>query len=271
MTLRTMCSILVLALAARTAAAQPASKHPEVVKGVKQVQDGEYDAAILTLDSAVRTLSKGGAGHTNDLARAYLYLGIAYLGKGQETAAKARFRDALTQVQDLSLPAEQFAPKVIEAFEKAKEEARPKTGGSSTTPLLIGGGVLVAGGAAALALGGGGEEGTDPGDDSSTAPGGTQTFTGTVGGTGRESSSHVVTATKTGVMEVKVGWQTATTSLSLACQEHDPPYTPCNGTLTRPTGTSIRFTASVQAKQYLLSVGNFQTASESFTMQVTLP
>lgn len=272
--LRIACSLGLLLALAGTAAAQPASKHPEVVKGVKQVEDGEYDAAIVTLDNAVRTLSKAGAGHGNDLARAYLYLGVAYLGKGMEASAKARFREALGHVQDLSLSADKFAPKVIEAFEKAKDETRQTAkggggGGGSKTPLLIGGGVVVAGGAAALALGGGGDGGD--GGDSGTPGGPVQTFSGTIGGAGRESSSHVVTPTKSGTMEVNVSWQTPTLQLTLACQENDPPYTPCDGQLTRPTGTSVRLSARVQAKQYLLSVGNFQTSSESFTMTVTLP
>jgi hypothetical protein len=266
---RAACAVALVAAMAGSAAAQPASKHPDVVKGVKQVEDGEFDAAIITLDTAVRTLSKAGAGHTNDLARAYLYLGIAYLGKGQETAAKARFRDALSQVGDMNLPAEKFAPKVIEAFEKAKDDTRGnKGGGGSKTPLLIGGGVLVAGGAAALALGGGGG---DEGDGSGDFYSDVQTFTGTIGGTGRESSSHVVTPRKAGTMEVNVSWSTGSTSLTLACQAQDPPYTPCDGQLTRPSGTSVRLTARVQQKQYLLSVGNFQTASEPFTMTVKLP
>lgn len=266
-TFRTLCTLMALLAMAVTAAAQPASKHPEVVKGVKQVEDGEYDAAILTLDAAVRTLSKTG-GHSNDLARAYLYLGVAYLGKGHETSAKARFRDALAQVQDLSLSAEKFAPKVIEAFEKAKDESQPKKGGGSTTPILIGGGVLVAGGAAALALGGGDGE---PIPINDVPAGGTQTSSGTVGGTGKEQSFLVVTATKSGTLEAVVTWQSGATQLSIGCQEQDPPYTPCDGQLTRPGGTSAKFTARVQAKQYLLSVSNYQSGPEPFTLTVKLP
>ncbi len=57
-----------------------------------------------------------------DLSEAYLYLGIAYMGKGHESAAKAKFRDAITQIHDLSLSPEKFSPRVINVFEQARDE-----------------------------------------------------------------------------------------------------------------------------------------------------
>ena len=186
---------LCLALAVVPAAAQvPAD--PDVVKGVKQVEEGDNDAAILTLDNAARRLSADPS-KSRELSYAYLYLGIAYMGKGHEAAAKAKFREAVSRVTDLSLSPDRFSPKIIDLFEAVKEEtgkggpratsapaaapaaATPPTaatppaaktaspastktgeggGGSGKTLLFVGLGVAAAGGAVLLIAGGGGDE-----------------------------------------------------------------------------------------------------------------
>jgi hypothetical protein len=124
---------LCLALAAVPAVAQvPAD--PDVAKGVKQVEEGDYDAAILTLDNAARRLSAD-ASKSRELSYAYLYLGIAYMGKGHEAAAKAKFREAVSRVTDLSLSPDRFSPKIIDLFEAVKEETTrggPKAAGAPT-------------------------------------------------------------------------------------------------------------------------------------------
>ncbi len=153
--------------------AQPTASDPEVVRGIRQVDDGEYDAAIVTLDNAARRLAADAA-HAPDLPQAYIYLGIAYVGKGREAAAKAQFREALARIKDLSLSAEKYPPKIVDLFEAAKAEARadagtaapPKKGGASKG-LLIGGAVAAAAAGVALAAGGGGES---SGSGSSTPP-----------------------------------------------------------------------------------------------------
>ena len=158
--------MLSLALAVpATLAAQPADR--EVKKGIQQVDDGEYDAAILTLDAAARRLAVASR-QGPDLAQAYLYLGIAYLAKGHETTARNRFREALKQARDLNLSPAKFAPRVIEAFERAREEEvrqapSTKAGGGGSRTLLLAGGAAAAAGAGALVLAGGG--GDDTPDD----------------------------------------------------------------------------------------------------------
>lgn len=127
---------------------------PQVVKAIRLVEDGEFDDAIVLLDVALLRLGKGPK--SEDLTQAYLYLGVAYLGKGHESAAKARFREALAQVSDLKLSSDKFAPKVVAIFEQARAEAEKtephplataeaKKKGRSKAPLLL----LGAGGAAA--------------------------------------------------------------------------------------------------------------------------
>lgn len=149
-------------LAAQASGSPAGISDLEVLKGVKLVDDGDYDGAILTLDNAARRLSADPA-KARDLSQAYLYLGIAYVGKGQEAAAKARFRDALAQIKDLTLSPEKFPSKVINVFEAARDEiakapaptATPASKGGSHKGLLIGAGVAVAAGVGIAAASGG--------------------------------------------------------------------------------------------------------------------
>jgi len=160
-----------LVLWSALALAQPLTSDTEVTRGIKQVEDGDYDAAILTLDTAARRLSSDPS-RSRDLSQAYLYLGIAYVGKGHEAAAKAKFREAVKQMKDLSLSPEKYPPRVIDLFEAAKDEAAKsaaapvvpaapvkKGGGGSKKGVLIGGLGLAAAGGAVLALKGGGDGG----------------------------------------------------------------------------------------------------------------
>lgn len=158
---------------------QPAGVDPDIAKGIQLVEDGEYDAAIVVLDAATRRLAAAG-GPSRALGEGFLYLGVAYLAKGHEITARARFREALGQVHDLRLSAEKFAPKVMEVFEAARQEAErtrsgpaavpspspavgappKKAGGSGKTLLLAGAGVAVAAAALAASSGGGGSSPT---------------------------------------------------------------------------------------------------------------
>jgi tetratricopeptide (TPR) repeat protein len=159
-------ALLALAVPAAPLFAQVAD--PEVKKGIQQVDDGEYDAAILTLDAAARRLAAAPA-RGKDLAEAYLYLGIAYLAKGHETTARNRFREAVKQARDLNLTPDKFAPRVIEEFERAREEeakqappAKKSGGGGSKTLLYAGAGAAAAGAGVFVIASGGDEQVDDP-------------------------------------------------------------------------------------------------------------
>jgi hypothetical protein len=168
-----MNAILAVAIVAALVAADP-PVDPELAAGIKQVEEGDYTGAIVTLDGAASALrlSKD-VSRARDLAQAYLYLGIAYVGLGHETSAKAKFREALSQSGELSLSPKQFPPKVIELFEVAKEEGRPavaaapakeKKGGSKKGLVFGGLGVLAVGGGV-LAVSGGKQEAPAEPDD----------------------------------------------------------------------------------------------------------
>src|SRR5262245_10982268 len=94
---RVLAACLALALAAPASAQAPVGKDADVLQGIRQVEDGDYDAAILTLDNAARRLSADPT-RARELSQAYLYLGVAYVGKGHEAAAKAKFREAVIQL-----------------------------------------------------------------------------------------------------------------------------------------------------------------------------
>jgi hypothetical protein len=276
-----LCLLVCAALALPPASGfAQASQDPEVARGIKLVEDGEYDAAILTLDTAARSMAQD-AKRSRDLSLAYLYLGIAYIGKGHEAAARARFREALQQAGDLTLSPEKFPPKVINVFESARDEIRavggapapakpPKQGGAGKA-LLIGALAVGAGGAALAAGGGGG------GSSGSSAPPASDTrttlqFSGTV--VPQEQRGYTFTASKAGVAEVKVSWQDTQLELRIDCQDNAPPYNGCGGLFNRTSNTTANYTTSVvQAKTYLILVSNFSSRSgaEPFTVQILHP
>ena len=160
----------------------------ELANGVRQAQEGDFENAVVTLDGVVRRLT-GQTARAKDLARAYTYLSIAYLGLSQEQTAKAKFLEAWKTDRDMSLSPREFPPRILEFFQKAREEAglpsppptraspaprptavvspEPKKGGSKTVPIVIGA-VVLAGVGVAVAAGGGG--GNNPTPNPTPAP-----------------------------------------------------------------------------------------------------
>lgn len=287
MTRRRVWAVMLVVGLSTAGAAQPVAD-TDVRRGIALVEEGEYDSAILTLDSAVRRLAATKGHSSADLAEAYFHLGVAYLGKGHETSAKARFRDAVQQMREMSPSPEKFPPRVIELFEKAREESRaaapaaapspstaaapamvaPKKGGGKT--LLVIGGVALAGGGAALALGGGGG-----GAGTENGPGGPplQVHTETAWVQDGQPALVGFVASRAGTVDVTITWQNRNVDLPIGCQLRDPPYTDCRGTYTRTTDTSGRFTAAVTQAAYLLSVNHFagRGEPENFTITVRYP
>lgn len=156
---------LTIASASPSRAEAQVSVDSEVARGIALVESGEFDDAILLLEPAAKRLAAERT-RQKDLARAYAYLAIAYLGLNHEQTAKAKFLEAINADKDLQLGADQFSPRIIELFEQARREALQQTGtgasaaqekrkgGSARTPLLIGAGVLAAGAGIAVAAGG---------------------------------------------------------------------------------------------------------------------
>lgn len=258
-----------LAIGSAPSHAQQAPSDPEVLKGIRQVDEGDYDAAILTLDAAARRLSRD-PGRSQEVAQAYLHLGVAYLGKGHEASARAQFREALARVKDLNLTPDRFAPKVIEAFEQARAEsargaapapstaaprkpeaadpprpAAPAPGnqGGSGKKVLIGALVLagVGGGIAAAAGGGGSAAPTPP-------PLRTENFSDNL--PGNANLTFPITVAGTGSFQATLTWTEP--DARLAMDLHLP------GTIVATSApssnTRATLTANVTAQLYSLQV-----------------
>jgi len=134
-----------------------------VEKGIRQVEAGEFEEAVITLDAASLKLALEGD-RPQELARAYAYLAIAYLQMGQERAARAKLLQALETDKGLRLDSKELPPKVVQFFQDTRREAAsggatrpspqpsptapatPAKGKSSrAVPILIGAGAVAAG------------------------------------------------------------------------------------------------------------------------------
>lgn len=172
MTRRFLSLLLSLCLAyPASAIVQPQAA--ELAQGIRQVEEGDLAAAVITLDSVVQRLSTV-KGSEKDLATAHLYLGMAHLGLSQFERGKAEMVEAWRNNKGMKLDPKKFPPRVIQAYEEAKNEASRAQPGTTATPSpaksptetktakkggskmpLILGGVAALG--AAVVLGGGGD------------------------------------------------------------------------------------------------------------------
>jgi hypothetical protein len=145
----------------------PASQLPDALTaGIALVKEGDFEAAIVELDSALGRLEPVAA--RSELAQGYLYLGIAYLELDQEGLARGKFAQALAHAPELRLDPSEFSPQVIRVFEATRQEAprantrkpagpdapasEAKSGRGSSIALLV----LGAAAASGLALSAGG-------------------------------------------------------------------------------------------------------------------
>jgi len=259
--------------------AQATTTDAEVLKGIAQVENGDYDQAIFTLDTACRRLAADPE-KKGDLSQAYLYLGIAYFGKGHEAAAKAKFREAVLQVRGLSLSAEQYPPKVIDLFEAARAEvttatpaapteaaepeasaepAETKKGGSKMPLILIGVGGAAAAGVALAAGGGGGgsSTGTAGSGPAPTSPPAPARVTRTFGGDLAEPEALCRTfelyVQASGTLEAVATWNRPEELLDLYLWMGEP-WNSDSVAGNRISETSARLEADVTERTYLFDV-----------------
>jgi hypothetical protein len=188
---------------------------PEMEKGIRQAQEGEFEQAIVTLQGVLPRLLERKA-PARDVARVHVYLGVSHLGLNDPAAGKASFLEAIRIDPTLRLGSDEYPPRIVRAFEEArlsappapapaatattatksaapatppaappttpaappssKAEAAAKKGGSKLPLVLLGVGAV--GGGVALAAGGGG------GGTSTPASGSTPTVTPPQGPTG---------------------------------------------------------------------------------------
>ena len=131
---RVAAAVVLLGNSAATSTAQiPLDR--ELVKGIRQVEDGYLEDAVTTLEAVARRIAGDPAG-SRELTQAYLYLGIAYAQLGTEKTARATFREALKRAPDLKLDADRWPPKVVRLFTSVHEElASPPVAPAAVSPL----------------------------------------------------------------------------------------------------------------------------------------
>jgi hypothetical protein len=287
-----LAAVLALTPARGFAQAPPAPSDTDVAQGIRLVDEGEYDAAILLLDGAARRLAQR-PDQQKALSEAYLYLGVAYLGKGHETSAKARFRDALAQMKTLDVTPDRFGPRVVELFEKAREEmnagapataatagpapsttppATNKKGGGSKALLLIGG-LAVVGGGVALAAGSGGGDGGTPGGSPGNGAERRTSFPNEAMRVGA-GKDFFVTVTGRGTLSARLDWQPDGVLLDMyIVAAGNLPQVLATGT--RSGTTEMTLTLPVTPQNYRLSVthssGQGRQVDAIFNLNVTHP
>jgi hypothetical protein len=149
------------AASAASAAQETATAESGVATGVRQVEEGDFEAAVATLEAAIPRL-RGDPARVPLLVQADIQLAVAHTALDHTAQAVQAFSEALTLSPNLRLDPQRFSPKVLRALETAREQAAQRTGGpmrkssSGRKAAIIVGSVAVAGTAAALALRGGG-------------------------------------------------------------------------------------------------------------------
>jgi len=175
----------------------PISSTEALAIGIRQLDEGDVEAALITLDSVVHRMETARA-PGSDLAMARAYLGLAYLQLNRVDKAVAEVRQACRADPRLQLDPERFPPTLLRLLEEFRAEfsdeatspappAAPaaenvpsapesrrtqqtqEKGGSKLLPIVLG-----VGGAAGLAVvlggGGGGDDRSDSAPESPPAP-----------------------------------------------------------------------------------------------------
>lgn len=141
-----------------------------LAQGLQQIREGDFEAAVVTLDEAARRL-EGQPGQQKDAAQARLHLGVARVALTQVDAALDDFKAALRHDPTLRVGEDRFSPKVVRVFETARQELAateasnrpPAKKGSSKTVLVVVGAAAAAGIGIAAASGGSSPPSTSPG------------------------------------------------------------------------------------------------------------
>ncbi|HET7293635.1 MAG TPA: tetratricopeptide repeat protein [Vicinamibacteria bacterium] len=134
-----------------------AAEDAGLAQGIQQVREGDFEAAVVTLEAAASRL-EGQTGRKGEAAQARVHLGVARVGLGNLDAARGEFRSALRLDPALRVTEAEFSPKVVRAFEAARQEvaaqAEPAPRRSSRTPWIVGA-LGAAGAGIAIAASGG--------------------------------------------------------------------------------------------------------------------
>jgi hypothetical protein len=125
-----MLATLVLAVVVQSPSVASTPRDPGLERGVVLVEKGDAAAAVAELDGAVRRLSA--ERRFNELARAHLYLGAAYVVLGQDRAARASFKEAL-RWSEVRFAKGRMPPMVIDVFAEVLKDTG-RAGGAPPEP-----------------------------------------------------------------------------------------------------------------------------------------
>ena len=161
--MRLLCIVLVLSLASGAAARE---RDPGLLAGIAAVSAKDYTAAIGPLSQVVRRLGPDPA-EKDDLVAAYLYLGVAFAGLGQDSPARSQFAQALLRKPDLRFEVKDAPELAKKLFAEAHREAAPVIAVAeqqkkkpSKLPLILAGVAAIGAGAAVVASAGGSSSAT---------------------------------------------------------------------------------------------------------------
>ena len=196
--MRGLAGLLCAALAGQLAVADERSVDGQLGSGIALVKAGDFESAIPPLSAAIQALNPD-LKRRGELARAYLYLGVAYLELGQELEARGKFREALRNDPKIQTSPQEFSSQVRRVFEAERAAALPPKNKRNILPfvLVLGGGAAASAGIAVAA------GGDSPPDTTAAAPTTTTTMAPGPGPT---------TTTTTTTMEPGPGSTTTTTT-----------------------------------------------------------
>jgi hypothetical protein len=249
---RSLALLLAGVLAGAPAAAQK-SPDGELAGGIAFVKAGDFEAAIPPLSAAIQALSAD-LKRRQELARAYLYLGVAYLELNQELEARGKFREALRNDAKIQLSPKEFSDQVRRVFEAERLAAlEPKSRRRQLLPF-----VLVLGGGAAASVAVAAARGADP--PAETIPTPTTTTTTMSGGPGPTTTttttappgpgpSTTTTTTTTTTTSTTTPGPTTTTTPGATTTTTTPTTTTTTTTTTTPTTT----TTTMPSCSYMLN------------------
>jgi hypothetical protein len=106
---------------------QPQGAAPAVEDGMVQVVQGRWSEAVITLDAVIARLLPARATRGSELARAYLFRGVALAALAQDAKARESFTQALALDPTLR-PGDTFPARALTLFEDARK-------GSAAAPL----------------------------------------------------------------------------------------------------------------------------------------
>jgi hypothetical protein len=105
-----------------------------LIDGIRQVEEGDLEGAVITLDGVVRQLSEERKGE-KEVALAHLYLGMAHLGLSQWERAKSEMREAWRNDPAMKLDAKRFPPRVMQLYSEVLSEEQRSRPNPRPTPM----------------------------------------------------------------------------------------------------------------------------------------